>query len=138
MRSLECEADGAAHWTDETYNRLLEPAAPPRSALVACQGDEVLGFLIAREGMDEWEIENVVVRASHRRQGIGEALLQHLLSVVRELGGKQVFLEVRESNRPARQLYEKFRFSEIGRRARYYSDPEEDAVAYCWMLQPGK
>ena len=37
-------------------------------------------------------------------------------------------LEYRISNRAARRLYEKYGFSQVGVRARYYSDNQEDAV----------
>ena len=37
-------------------------------------------------------------------------------------------LEVRESNAPARSLYEKFGFIKVGERKNYYSDPTENAV----------
>ena len=45
-------------------------------------------------------------------------------------GAAAVFLEVRESNRAARALYEKWAFLESGRRRGYYKDPEEDAILY--------
>ena len=45
-------------------------------------------------------------------------------------GAGAVFLEVRESNRAARALYEKWAFLESGRRRGYYKDPEEDAILY--------
>ena len=41
---------------------------------------------------------------------------------------KAIFLEVRESNRAAKALYEKWAFTEEGRRKAYYTDPEEDAL----------
>jgi [ribosomal protein S18]-alanine N-acetyltransferase len=55
-------------------------------------------------------------------------LLGAFLDLVREHGGKQVFLEVRESNHAARALYEKWAFVESGRRKMYYHDPPEDAL----------
>jgi ribosomal-protein-alanine N-acetyltransferase len=45
-------------------------------------------------------------------------------------GAESVFLEVRESNRAARFLYEKWSFVESGRRKQYYQGPQEDAIVY--------
>ena len=56
-----------------------------------------------------------------RRQGIATKLLGHIDS-------KYVFLEVRESNKLAQNLYRKLGFGEIGRREKYYDDPEESAI----------
>jgi ribosomal-protein-alanine N-acetyltransferase len=88
----------------------------------------VAGFAIARCGVDEWEIENVVVDPGLRRQGIARLLIQEVLRQARDRDATDVFLEVRESNVAARGLYSKLGFAEQGRRPRYYHDPQEDAV----------
>ena len=79
---------------------------------------------------EEWEIENIAIAGSARRRGLGTRLLGELLDLARAKGAEAVFLEVRESNRVARALYEKWAFLESGRRRRYYKDPEEDAILY--------
>ena len=91
-------------------------------------GSSLHGFVIARCGIDEWEIENVVVAAEERRHGVGSALVARLLEQAREAGVTSVLLEVRQSNPAARRLYEKLGFSEIGRRPGYYREPPEDAL----------
>lgn len=88
----------------------------------------VAGFLAAREAAGEWEIENVVVSAQARRRGLGSKLLGEFLHHARSMGGREVFLEVRESNTAARALYEKWAFFEAGRRKQYYQGPPEDAL----------
>jgi [ribosomal protein S18]-alanine N-acetyltransferase len=49
---------------------------------------------------------------------------------VKKNGGDRILLEVRESNRNARQLYDSFGFSQMGLRKDYYSDPPEHAILY--------
>lgn len=61
-------------------------------------------------------------------QGIALAILTELIRLVREQNGVFLTLEVRESNIPARRLYEKLGFSEAGRRRNFYTDPKEDAL----------
>ena len=73
---------------------------------------------------DEGEVLNLAVSPEFRRKGIARALFH---AAHTELSGT-VFLEVRESNAAARQLYAAYGFGEIGRRARYYRRPVEDAV----------
>ena len=48
-------------------------------------------------------------------------------------GIKKVTLEVRESNKVAQRLYEKFGFKKIAIRPRYYQDKNEDAFIY-WKI----
>jgi ribosomal-protein-alanine N-acetyltransferase len=57
-------------------------------------------------------------------------LLQELIQRAESEPAAAILLEVRESNLPARQLYEKHGFREVGRRRTYYKDPPEDAILY--------
>ena len=132
----------AAHWNQAEYLKLfpIEPDALPqadaqtggqpqsRTALVVEQDGSVVGFIVGQLLEDEWEIENIAVTGVARRRGLGSRLVNELLDLVRNRGGKTVFLEVRESNRAARSLYEKWGFLEVGRRKMYYQDPAEDAL----------
>jgi ribosomal-protein-alanine N-acetyltransferase len=122
----------AARWNEKDYAKLFTLGA--RSGLLALviqEGDQVMGLLVGRQIAPDdaaWEIENVAVSGPARRRGLGSHLLGEFLRLVRERGGQDVFLEVRESNQAARTLYEKWAFVEAGRRKAYYSDPCEDAL----------
>jgi len=126
---LERHAATAAHWAEADYQKLFAAGAPERLALVLEEA-EIVAFLVARGVGAEWEIENVAVAGTARRRGLGTRLLGEVLKQARARGAEGVFLEVRESNRAARMLYEKWAFVESGRRAGYYRDPEGDAILY--------
>jgi len=118
----------AAQWPDHEFQRSLAPDAPPsRIALVILDADRVQGFIIGRTAGDQWEIENVAVDPSKRRQGLGAELVREFLNRTRG-GANEVFLEVRESNLAAHKLYEKMGFVQVGRRKSYYQEPLEDAI----------
>jgi ribosomal-protein-alanine N-acetyltransferase len=133
LLAMEREAMRAAHWTEEQYARRVE-------AGVVLVGEEAgsVGFICAKAVAGDWEIENIVVRAEVRRRGIADALLREFLRRVPNQTGAAVWLEVRESNQPARRLYEKHGFREMGRRRAYYREPEEDAVQYELRLESGR
>ena len=90
----------------------------------------VQGFVVARAIDREWEIENVAVAAAGQRKGLGSQLLAAILELARRQGAQNIFLEVRESNRAARALYEKYGFVLSGHRPSYYHNPDENAVTY--------
>ena len=128
MMALERHAVTAAHWSEADYQRLFAPVAE-RVALVLEEA-QVEAFIVARGVGTEWEIENVAVAGTARRRGLGARLLAELLERAHKAGARNVFLEVRESNRAARALYEKWAFVESGRRKCYYRAPDEDAILY--------
>jgi [ribosomal protein S18]-alanine N-acetyltransferase len=126
LLAIEQEAASAAHWTREQYARLVESGI----VLVAEEAGNISGFVCAKTVAGDWEVENLVVAKRGRRRGIGSGLLDELLRRARNDGSAAVWLEVRESNQPARRLYERHGFHEAGRRLGYYRDLAEDAVLY--------
>ena len=130
MMALEKHAATAAHWTVEQYQALFRASHPGRVTLIVQEEPSLRGFIIARVVGAEWEIENIAIAGPARRRGLGTRLLGEFLDLARAKGAAAVFLEVRESNRAARLLYEKWAFLESGRRPRYYKDPDEDAILY--------
>lgn len=95
---------------------------------VARLGDQVVGFLLAWRAADELHLTDLGVTAAARRRGIARQLVQDLRRLGSEHASRVVLLEVRESNEPALALYRALAFVELDRRARYYSDTDEDAV----------
>jgi len=83
---------------------------------------------VALEAADEGEILNLAVAPDGRRRGLGRELVRATIDALTEREVRQVYLEVRESNAPARALYATFGFKEVGRRQQYYRRPVEDAI----------
>ena len=88
----------------------------------------VVGFGCLALLPPECEIPNIAVHPEERGQGIGELIFKSMLDHAAEKGADTAFLEVRESNTPARTLYEKNGFVSIGIRRDYYAKPTENAV----------
>ena len=128
--ALERAAPEAAHWSREQYESALSNATAHRVCWLSENDSQVDGFLIARRLDSEWEIENLAVSPSKRRQGIGAHLLAAFLVQARSQGADAIFLEVRRSNSAARALYEKCGFIHKGMRTGYYRNPHEDAAVY--------
>ncbi|MCY7061943.1 ribosomal protein S18-alanine N-acetyltransferase [Streptococcus oralis] len=89
---------------------------------LAYDGTEVIGFLAVQENLFEAEVLQIAVLPSYQGQKIATALFDFLPA------DKEIFLEVRESNRPALLFYKKEKFEEIARRKAYYHAPIEDAI----------
>lgn len=90
--------------------------------------NEIVGYASAWTIGDEGEITRVAVLDSARGKGIGKVLLQALQHECVWRGARLLFLEVRESNTPARGLYGSCGWLEVGRRKNYYADGEDALV----------
>jgi len=89
---------------------------------------EPVAYVVAHFGADEGEILNLGVAPAHRRRGLARALVEHIMTALSGRGVRSVYLEVRESNVGARQLYERLGFQPVGVRPGYYRRPTEAAV----------
>ena len=76
---------------------------------------------------DEAHITSIASRERYRGKGVGELLLIGSIELALLRGARVVTLEVRVSNEPAKALYRKYHFQEVGVRKNYYSDNNEDA-----------
>lgn len=95
----------------------------------------VVGYIIFWVVYDECHILNIAVDPERRRQGIGEALMRHCEEVARAKRVPYIYLEVRESNRPAIALYKKLGYRFFGLRRGYYTDTKEDALVMAKFLR---
>ena len=119
----ECFADP---WSEQSIASELHN--PLSLWLVAQEGQTLLGYVGSQTCLDETDMMNIAVSPASRRQGVARALIEALVSALRERGSKQLTLEVRASNGPARQLYESLGFLQVGLRKNYYRNPKEDAL----------
>ncbi len=97
---------------------------------VARFNDETVAFIIAKVMNHECEILNLGVEISMRKKKLASKLLNNLIDFSKARNIKQIFLEVRVSNTAAVNLYDKFKFNEIGCRPNYYitENGREDAL----------
>jgi len=99
--------------------------------LVATDGatsGAIVGYAIAYVIAGESELLNIAVHPEHRGRAIGTALLDQLMARCHARGAAVMALDVRESNIPARALYERHGFVIVGRRRGYYHHPDEDGL----------
>ena len=98
--------------------------------LVAKIDDTVVGYITYSVVLDEVQIANVATHPDFRKRGIGKDLLTTLFNLAKENDMHIITLEVRQSNIPAINLYEKCGYELSGRRKNYYKNPTEDALLY--------
>jgi len=96
--------------------------------LVALSGEKVVGYVGSQTVLGWTDMMNIAVHPDFRRQKIGERLVDALVDALKANGSTCLTLEVRASNEPAKALYGKLGFIQIGLRKNYYRNPREDAL----------
>lgn len=94
---------------------------------VAVYQNHIIGYTGMWNFVDEVHLGTIVSHPAVRGKGIGELLLVNVIGHAHTLKAETVTLEVRPSNHPARALYEKYYFKEVGYRKKYYGG-KEDAI----------
>ncbi len=113
-------------WSDGEFERLLlERSVVAHRAMM---GRALAGFILSRMAAGEAEILSVAVASPRRGRGLARALLHLHMRRLAGLGVRAMFLEVDEDNAPARRLYERAGFREVGRRPGYYQQANGNAA----------
>jgi ribosomal-protein-alanine N-acetyltransferase len=97
---------------------------------------ELIGYFVLMAAAGEAHLLNLSIAEPHQRRGHGTALLREAGGLARALGAKNVFLEVRPSNRAAQGLYTRFGFRKVAVRRGYYPahSGREDALVLTLAL----
>ena len=112
-----------------TYDMVLETQSQTNfCGVVAVVNEVVVGYAGAIFASDMADIALVATDPDFRRQKIAENAVNALIDKLICKGIVKIFLEVRITNHPARSLYTKIGFKEIGIRKNYYEDSEDAIV----------
>ena len=118
-------------WSEDSIlSDLYSSQSMTRVALI---NEDIAGYFIARQVIDEGQLLDIAVKAECRQQGIAALLMKDLISGLRMKGVVKLFLEVRAGNGAAIRLYGKSGFTTISTRKNYYKNPVEDA--YIMMVE---
>ena len=122
-------------WPRRSFEELL---AQSHVRAVAMDDDRgrLAGYALFSLVAGEGEILNLAVDPGVRRHGFGRRLLAAVLEAMRAAGTTAVFLEVRQSNHAAQQLYASVGFRAVALRRGYYRKPTEHAVTMTLRLVP--
>jgi len=114
-------------WPERSFR--FELAENPASRCWVAELDgKIVGMIVVWLIVDEAHVATLATHPDYRRQGIGKRLLAYALRHMIQDGARSSFLEVRESNLAAQEMYRKFGYEVTGRRRHYYRDNNEDAI----------
>lgn len=120
-------------WTERFFEEAL--ASPVSLSLVLRNSTQPIGYIILYSVADEAHILNIAIHPGFRGKGCASSLIEHVIGCCKKRGVHQFFLEVREGNVAAINLYRRFGFEKIGKRKKYYTETNEDALIMCLSVR---
>lgn len=103
-------------------------------SFVVVLNDNLVGYIISKITYPETHILNLTVKKNFRKNGIGKALVELIISDARLRNSENIILEVRANNTDAQSLYKKLNFEVIGTRKDYYESKNDREDAYVLNL----
>ncbi len=113
------------NWTEDDFIRCLRQRNC--IGMVAEQEDRVVGFMIYELHKNRLHILNFAVDQEARRQGVGSAMVNKLLSKLTHERRNRIMLEVRETNLEAQLFFKNLGFRAVSVLRDFYDDTIEDA-----------
>ncbi|MCW2946972.1 MAG: ribosomal-protein-alanine acetyltransferase [Actinoallomurus sp.] len=124
-------------WSEKAYRDELADLDGTRHYVLAEDGGGLAGWAGLAAVGDQADVLTIGVRPELQGRGVGARLLAALLGEAAVRGCGEVFLDVRADNDRARRLYERFGFTPVGVRKRYYQPSGVDAIVMMRALRPG-
>ena len=125
-------------WSDEDFIRCLRQRNC--IGMVAEYDERVVGFMIYELHRNRLHVLNFAVRAEFRRRGVGQQMMQKLVSKLSHQRRSRIMLEVRETNLAAQLFFRKLGFRAISLLRAFYDDTPEDAymMEYWHSVEEGE
>lgn len=116
-------------WSEKMFYDLID--SPVYKSFVLIINDEISGYMSVIATKYVFEIINIAVKREQRNHGFGYMLIEKAKELAREISADTIYLEVRKSNEPAKNLYLKAGFISDGERKGYYADGEDALLLSC-------
>lgn len=113
---------------DWTYDNFVSGLKSNNIFLKAVSEEKIVGFLIADDLIDSYNLLLIAVREEFKNQNIATKLIKKLENIAKNKNIEKIWLEVKENNFPAINLYKKNDFTNIYLRRNYYKSGENALI----------
>lgn len=138
LMSFEDELFGTEAWTPDSYRAELADRRHRHYVVALDDHGALAGWAGLLVVADTAQILTIGTVPAAQRRGVGQRMLDALLDEAVHRGARDVVLEVRVDNAPARRLYERNRFTVLRTRRGYYDMGRVDALEMKRDLPPRK
>lgn len=120
VQGIEADLFPTDAWTKDLFLGELAEVPVSRRVTVLELNGEIVGYASLRFVGREGDVNTIAISKAHQRKGLGQALLDWMLTTAKNLGVRELFLDVRADNQAAIQMYKNAGFERIDIRRNYY------------------
>jgi [ribosomal protein S18]-alanine N-acetyltransferase len=106
-----------------------------RRTILIARAQRPVGVISIKALGEVADVHRIVVEPKSRRRGIGTDLVREGLEIVRQLGVREVILDVAYYNEPAIGLYQQLGFEQLSARRDYYGPDQHALILKLYDLQ---
>jgi len=121
----------AKYWSENFFINMINDSI----CFVNILNNKLLGYFVGMRFDKFFYLMNFAISRFDQNKGYGSQMMRFLLSFLKQNNFFYVFLDVRESNSTAINLYKKFSFVPYQKKEKYYSSPAEDAIQMLLSLK---
>ena len=118
------QATCALPWSAGHFRSILQNTSNTYTTQILLEDNTPIAYFIGMLGVEESHLLNIAVHPLHQGKGYARLLLEHLKTWSLAGGARAIWLEVRESNTRAYQLYRQQGFVDVALRKNYYPTTE--------------
>ena len=120
-------------WLEEDFLRCLRQRNC--IGMVAEFDERVVGFMVYELHKEQLHVLNFSVRPDVRRRGVGQQMVNKLISKLSRRGRNRIGLEIRETNLAAQMFFKNLDFRAVSVLRDYYDDTVEDAYVMQYRFE---
>jgi ribosomal-protein-alanine N-acetyltransferase len=122
----------AEQWSERSWQGEL---LGERRTILIARAQRPVGVISIKTLGEVADVHRIVVEPRSRRRGIGTDLVREGLEIVRQLGVREVILDVAYHNEPAIGLYQQLGFEQLSARRDYYGPGQHALILKLYDLQ---
>ena len=124
-------------WNKSQWERELTDSKRVCIGVIDIETKKLLGLCSSWLILDELHITSIAVDPIHQRKGLGKFLLSDLIKRSSLLQTNRIYLEVKDTNEPAKAFYKSMGFKIQGNRPNFYKDGS-DAILFSKQIKNHK
>ncbi|MCG8611074.1 MAG: ribosomal protein S18-alanine N-acetyltransferase [Pseudomonadales bacterium] len=118
---LKTERSAYSHpWTEGNFRNCIASGYDCKLMLQAQDSNRLCGYFVMYVAVGEAHLLNLCVAPEFQKRGLAHQMLTEMNRIALGQGAETFFLEVRESNTRAIEIYSCAGFNEVGLRKNYY------------------